>query len=140
MKSFHYAIIAAIIWQSTSSVIAMPQLPTKCEAFKPQLLLSYTVKESQLNEMISPQKKKKSTWGQTGANTGRYWFAFSDRSNNATFETPEGERVCGQLDFNEKVCRADINNDFALVYVEELSGVQYPTISRKAKCKFIKIK
>ena len=135
MKYIHHVAIVTIIAFLASNVSAVPQLPSKCEAFKPQVLLSYTVKESQLEELVSIQKKKKtSVWGQTESNTGRYWFAYSDRSNNTTYETPGGAE-CGKLKFGERVCIAQIEDAYALVYVEQQSGVRYPTISRRAKCK-----
>lgn len=118
------------------SIAANPQLPENCTVFRPELLNSYTVKKTELDALVSPNKKKQNTWGQDGANTGAYWVVFSDRSNNTTYELPsKGSLVCSKLDFNEKVIIASINNGYALVYEEKQSGTTYPQISRHAICK-----
>ena len=119
-----------------SPLAAKPQLPSKCEAFRPKLLLNFTVMQADLDDMISPPKKKASSWGQDGPSTNLYWEVFSDRSGNTVYEGPsESSYACGTLDFNEELRIASIKNGFALVYSEKQNGTQYPTISRRAEVK-----
>ena len=118
------------------SVEAIPSLPSRCTAFRPKLLLNFTVMQSELDDMISPPKKKASSWGQDGPSTNLYWEVFSDRSGNTIYEGPsESSSACGTLDFNEELRIASIKNGFALVYSEKQNGTQYPTISSKAEVK-----
>lgn len=135
MEKSKKTIITALFCLTATSVMAVPSLPETCSAFRPRQLEGYTIKESTLLEILSPQKKKKMTWGQDGPSTGKYWIAFSDRSQNTTYETPSEKSPCGKLDFNEEVRIAMIENGFALVYTEEQRGTEYPSISRRAKCK-----
>ena len=119
-----------------SPFAAKPQLPSKCEAFRPKLLLNFTVMQADLDDLISPPKKKASSWGQDGPSTNLYWEVFSDRSGNTVYEGPsESSYACGTLDFNEELRIASIKNGFALVYSEKQNGTQYPTISRRAEVK-----
>lgn len=120
----------------STPLAAKPQLPSKCEAFRPKLLLNFTVMQADLDDMISPPKKKASSWGQDGPSTNLYWEVFSDRSGNTVYEGPsESSYACGTLDFNEELRIASIKNGFALVYSEKQNGTQYPTISRRAEVK-----
>lgn len=129
--------MSAVCVLTALSAGAKPVLPSQCEAFRPALFLEkQTVKEQEIENLFSPKGKKDiGTWGQTGKNTRAYWVAYSDRSGNTTYENPGGGAVYGKLDFNEEVRIATIKDDYALVYVEKLSGTVFPKISRSAVCK-----
>lgn len=107
---------------------AAPQLPGNCVASQPSLLLKKTIKESEVNELL-----KSGNWGQT-TKANKYWTVYSDRSNNITYNTPSSSGgKCDELDFNEQVRIAKIENGYALVYTENQKGVTYPLISSSAK-------
>lgn len=108
--------------------VAAPQLPGNCTAGKPSLLLKKTVKESEVNALVKSGK-----WGQTNK-SDKYWTVYSDRSHNTTYNTPSTSGgKCDELDFNEQVRIAKIENGFALVYTENQKGVIYPLVSSNAK-------
>lgn len=133
--SINMRIIKLVLWGCflpSIPIMATPQLPNRCEAYRPRVLNNYTIKQSELDSHFSPKKKKNLNWGQDG-DTGQYWEVFSDRSNNTVYENPtEGSASCGALDFNEKVRIASIKNNYALVYQELQNGTVYPTISNRA--------
>lgn len=107
---------------------AAPQLPGNCTAFQPSLLLKKTIKESEVNELL-----KSGNWGQN-TKGNKFWTVYSDRSRNTTYESPYvGAGKCDELDFNEQVRIAKIENGYALVYTENQRGVTYPLISSSAK-------
>ncbi|MBO4673396.1 MAG: VWA domain-containing protein [Bacteroidaceae bacterium] len=109
---------------------AAPQLPSNCSAFQPPLLKKKTIKESEVNELL-----KSGNWGQTTKDSNsKYWTAYSDRSHNTTYNTSSTSGgKCDELDFNEQVRIAKIENGFALVYTENQKGVTYPLISSSAQ-------
>jgi hypothetical protein len=108
--------------------MSAPQLPGNCTAGLPSLLLKKTVKESEVNAMVKSGK-----WGQMNK-AQKYWVAYSDRSHNTTYNSPStGGGKCDELDFNEQVRIAKIENDFALVYTEKQKGSIYPLISTNAQ-------
>lgn len=110
------------------SVIAAPQLPGNCTAGLPNLLLKKTIKESEVNALIKSGK-----WGQTNKSQ-KYWTVYSDRSHNVTYNSPSlNGGKCDELDFNEQVRIAKIENGYALVYTENQKGVIYPLVSNNAK-------
>jgi len=118
------------------SVSAQPALGPQCKVFMPSILKKYIVKESELSNLFSIDKKRKAvTYGQVGVSTNQYWYVYSDRSNNTTYDSPSmsGNKY-GSLDFNEEVVIAQIQRDFALVYTEPGSP-QFPKVSSRAKCK-----
>lgn len=110
------------------SMMAAPQLPGNCTAGLPSLLLKKTIKESEINALVKSGK-----WGQMNK-TQKYWVAYSDRSHNTTYNSPSaGAGKCDELDFNEQIRIAKIENDYALVYTEKQKGAIYPLISSNAQ-------
>lgn len=120
-------IMASFVALSTQ---AKPQLPAKVEAFQPTLLKNKIIKEEKIDAFL-----KSGNWGQNDR-TDQYWIVYSDRSHNTTYDEPStSSSKCGELEFNERVRIARIQNGFALVYDEQLLGTQPPAISTKAICK-----
>lgn len=115
---------------------AMPALPQQCSAFKPLILMQSTVKMSEADKLAHPKKIKKDSFGQVAFGRNTYWVAWSDRSHNTTYESPDASVRCGELNFEEEVRIAEIQNGFALVYQEATPGrVVWPAISRGSVCK-----
>lgn len=107
-------------------------LPSQCEAFLPKVLLESKVLEESKADALSSS----GTWGQNVTPAEKkYWVAFSDRSNNATYKAPGGSETFGYLSFNEKVRIAKIQNGWALVYNEPNASMRYPKISSDAQVK-----
>ena len=126
MKRLSIALIFCCIISFDS--FAAPQLPGNCTAGLPNLLLKKTIKESEVNALVKSGK-----WGQANKSQ-KYWTVYSDRSHNTTYNTPSTSGgKCDELDFNEQVRIAKIEDDFALVYTENQKGVIYPLISNNAK-------
>ena len=126
MKRFSISLI--LCCAITFFCAAAPQLPGNCTAGLPSLLLKKTVKESEVNALVKSGK-----WGQTNK-ADKYWTVYSDRSHNTTYNTPSTSGgKCDELDFNEQVRIAKIEDGFALVYTENQKGVIYPLVSSNAK-------
>ena len=123
-------IILSIFLSSITSFYmwAAPQLPGNCVASQPSLLLKKTIKETEVNDLL-----KSGTWGQT-AKANKYWTVYSDRSQNTTYNSSSSSSgKCDELDFNEQVRIAKIENGYALVYTENQKGVTYPLISSSGR-------
>lgn len=103
-------------------------LPSKVEAFMPNVLMQRLVYEKDADAMI-----KRGDWGQSNAPANKkHWVVYSDRDENTTYSSPSKGAAFDKLDFAEKVIIAKIQNGFALVY----SDPKYPTwpaYSEKAK-------
>ena len=57
-------------------------LPGQCSAFRPEVLNTNIIRQSQIDALLKTGKSKKSSaWGQT-VNTNSYWIVFSDRVLN----------------------------------------------------------
>lgn len=126
MKSFICSLI--INWLGVLTVMAAPQLPNNCTASLPSDLLKSTIKESKIKAMLHAGK-----WGQD-SKANKYWTVYSDRSHNTTYNTPSSSGgKCDELNFNEQVRIAKIENGYALVYTENQKGVTFPLISSSAK-------
>ena len=128
MKRIIISIAVCCIFTITST--AAPQLPGNCTASMPKLLLKPTIKEADVNELVSSNN-----WGQN-QKAEKYWTVYSDRSHNITYNaasTSSGK--CDELDFNQAVRIAKIEGDFALVYEEKKEGVIYPVVSNAAVSK-----
>ena len=126
MKHFLFLIISCCI--IVLDGFAAPQLPGNCTAGLPSVLLKKTVKESEVNTLV-----KSGNWGQV-SKSDRYWIVYSDRSHNTTYNSPStSSEKCDELDFNEQIRIAKIENGFALVYTENQKGVIYPLISTNAQ-------
>lgn len=111
---------------------AQPELPSKCEVFYPDILLSKTI----LYETEATQLANSSDYGQSKEpKTRKHWMVFSDRSRNTTYTAPDGKKPYGELEFNEKLRIAQIKNGYALVYSEPQEGIEYPKISHLADCR-----
>ena len=104
-------------------------LPSKCEAFIPEVLLKNAVlKESTINNFLND-----ASYGQKGTSTKKYWLVYSDRENNKAYETPGGTQVRSTLKWNEPLRIARISGKYALVYSEPNKKVTWPKISKDAK-------
>lgn len=103
-------------------------LPSKVEAFMPNVLMQRLVYEKDADAMV-----KRGDWGQSNAPTNKkHWVVYSDRDENTTYSSPSKGAAYDKLDFAERVIIAKIQNGFALVY----SDPKYPTwpaYSEKAK-------
>lgn len=112
------------------SVQANPQLPTKCQAFRPKVLNEKILKESDAERLINSKN-----YMQSEANTQTYWYAYSDRANNTTYSDPSvSSQKFKSLSFNQQVIIAKIENGFALVYEDPKIGQsKYPLISEVAE-------
>lgn len=115
-----FALIALPTFAQTSK-------PTQCTVYKPACLDKGIIK---LDEAIKVQN---SPYGQKPEpSQKKYWFAYSDRSDNTTYQDPKtGAKPYSALSFNEKVTIAQIKNNFALVISEPKPGT-WPKISDKA--------
>lgn len=108
--------------------IADTALPPKCVAGLPSILSKKTIKESEVNSLVKSGK-----WGQNNK-VDKYWTVYSDRSHNTTYKSPslDGGKY-DELEFNEQVRIARIENNFALVYTEKNKGADNMIISREAQ-------
>lgn len=114
-----------------ASVMAQPQLPAdrKVKVHKPAALNRDIIKMSDLQKFVKTGK-----WGQDKVVSG-YWYAWSDRSHNTTYNGPsESSGEFKELSFNQSVRIALIDKGYALVYEEPMQGVTFPIISQKAIC------
>ena len=119
-----------LLFLTLFSVVSMAQVtfPSKsCEAFRPKLFLSNAiVKESEILKFMKSRK-----YGQDETpNEKKFWFVYSDRSNNKLYDSSKS-RVVGYLDFNERVIILKIEGDWAFVY-DDPKNEQYPLISSAA--------
>ena len=111
------------------------KLPLKCEAFMPLALYQSSVLlEADANKIVSSTTFGQNTPPSNGAY--KYWVVYSDRRDNTTYVGPNktsGKHT--ELDFNEKVRIAKIQDGFALVYSEPKEAVLFPAISSQAVSK-----
>ena len=108
------------------------ELPSKCTAFLPRLLLeSKVLEESKVNAFLQD-----GTFGQNDMMRDlRYWMVYSDRAGNTTYTTPGGSQKFATLEFNEPLRIASISGHYALVYSEPNKSMIYPQISDDAVCR-----
>lgn len=108
---------------------AQTALPSRVEAYQPQVLLQKLIYESEINDLI-----KRGDWGQSVApREKKHWVAVSDRVDNVTYASPSTSAAkFGKLDFNEQVVIAKIQNGFALVYTDPKYPA-WPGYSEKAQ-------
>lgn len=114
------------------SYAAAPQLPKKCEAFRPKKLASIVLTESEAEALVESADFGQGDAPQKGQ--FKYWDVYSDRDNNTTYEAPGSTVKFSSLRFNEQVRIARIQNGYALVYTDP-KIVTYPLISEAAECK-----
>lgn len=111
------------------------KLPLKCEAFMPVKLYQQSVlSEADANEIANSRNYGQKVLPPNG--DYKYWVVYSDRARNTTYvgaNKKSGKHT--DLDFNEKVRIAKIQDGFALVYSEPKEGVLYPAISSQAVSK-----
>lgn len=120
----------AIAWIFATAAMAATTLPDKCTVGRPNVLNKKIVKDSEINAFL-----KSGSWGQN-SKTSNYWKVYSDRSHNTTYNSSsESSGKAGELEFNEELRIAKIENGFALVYKERNTGVSYPIISTDAESK-----
>ncbi len=92
----------------------------------PKVFQQAIIKEKDTKEIIEK--------GKYGPDSRKHWIAYSDRTNNKLYRTPNASGAsCGSLEFNERVRIAKIEKGFALVYTEPMENTKYPEISPKAK-------
>lgn len=116
-----------------TALLADVTLPAKCEAFMPTLLYKSSVlSESDANKIATSVKYGQDVPPLNGEY--RFWVVYSDRRNNATYVGPNKDSgKHKELDFNERLRIAKIQNGFALVYREPKEGTLYPAISSQAE-------
>lgn len=138
MKKLGLLLLVVVLGAVTANaqVAHAPSLPGECQAFKPKVLVEARVlTENDVNTLLNTSYN----YGQNAADAPRgnkkFWIAYSDRSNNTTYTTQEGNVVCGKLEWNEKVYIAKIYKGWALVYNEPMENIAYPRISQYAECK-----
>ena len=134
MKQIGVVALWAILVLIAFPAKADTTLPSQCTAFRPEVLNTNIIRQSQIDALLKTGKSKKSSaWGQT-VNTNSYWIVFSDRSDNVTYQSPQnGSAEYMRLSFGQELRIAQIMNNFALVYVETQPGRTYPQISTQAK-------
>ena len=120
---------------NATATLADIKLPLKCEAFMPVKLYQQSVlSETAANEIANSQDYGQAVLPPNG--DYKYWVVYSDRARNTTYvgaNKESGKHT--DLNFNEKVRIAKIQNGFALVYSEPKEGVLYPAISSQAVSK-----
>lgn len=119
---------ALLAFHSLRAADITTPLPSKCEAFRPDILYTPLWTEKDVQTLT-----KSKNYGQSNSRRGdaghEYWIVFSDRANNATYVAPGSNIVYKKLDFNEKVRIAQIKNGWALVYYEPKEQETYPKFS-----------
>ena len=130
MKRVFYIFLILSIF----SISAMSQvtLPDKVSVFLPDCLKSDLIEEKDLSKI-----SKDNNYGQSSSmGDKKFWEVFSDRSKNAAYNKPnKSSGTANELQFNQVLRIAKIENGFALVYEEPNIGIQYPNISSEAKSK-----
>lgn len=132
MKRVLY-IVLLVFACSLSAVAQKIALPDKVSVFLPSCLNTTLVEESNLNKI-----SKENNYGQLSSNGVKIpWDVYSDRSKNpAYFKPNKSSDIATELDFNQKVRIAKIENGFALVYEEpNIGGTSYPNVSMDAQNK-----
>ena len=118
---------------SANAVEISTPLPSKCEAFYPELLKVGFLTEKQVKEFL-----KSGDYGQRHSKNGEagreHWVVFSDRDNNSTYIAPESRTIYKELAFNERVNIAQIKDGWALVYTEPKQE-KYPLFSGQIEWK-----
>ena len=106
-----------------STTVGMAQLPTEVQVGLPKVLTQGLISENDVKSINQSSQWGKNTW------VRKFWVAWSDREENVTYKGPStssGQK--GHLKFNEAVRIAEIQNNFAHVYIESQGGVTYPKI------------
>ena len=116
-----------------SGLWGQTQLPGKCTAFYPDVLLRSMV----LSEKDALGIANSRDFGQSRvASVQKHWIVFSDRDDNITYTEPNARSATfSKLSLNEEVRIAQIKDGFAQVYVEPQKSIEYPKISQYAECK-----
>ena len=107
------------------------QVPKKCDAFRPDPLYSSMLTDKEARKLASSKDfyQKSSKRGENGK---EFWIVYSDRKDNPAYDAPGSKKVINHLRFNQKVRIAQIENGYALVYIEPKEGETYPRISSEA--------
>ena len=106
-----------------STVAIMAQLPQEVTVGMPRVLAKNIISERDVQSINSANN-----WGQKDK-LSRFWVVWSDRADNTTYNNPtvsSGQKDV--LNFNERVCIAEIQNNFAHVYTEAQKHAAYPQI------------
>ena len=130
MKKVLY--IFFILFICSTSVMSQIALPDKVSVFLPNCLMSDLIEEKELSKI-----SKENNYGQSNSiSDKKFWNVFSDRSKNAAYKKPDkSSGIANELQFNQFLRIAKIENGFALVYEEPNTGIAYPNISAEAKGK-----
>ena len=131
MKKIFVTLFSVTVFVCGSHAAA-PQMPKKCEAFRPKKLASIVLTESEAEALMASADFGQGDAPQKGQ--FKYWDVYSDRDNNTTYEAPGSSVKFSALRFNEQVRIARIQNGYALVYTDP-KVVTYPLISEAAECK-----
>lgn len=108
---------------SFSVTMGMAQLPKEVKVGLPRVLAQKILNEEDVAS-INPSND----WGQDNK-TNKFWVVWSDRADNTTYTGPSNSSgKKGHLRFNEQVRIAEIQNNFAHVYVEAQMHRPYPQI------------
>lgn len=121
-------LILAIAFCSIGHTFADVTLPAKVNVKLPKIIAKNLISENETNTLQSDRN-----WGQSDTYV-KPWVVYSDRAENQTYTSPDGRSKFTQLEFNEKLFIAKIENGYALVYEEPLQGT-FPKISKSAKSK-----
>ena len=120
-----------VAWLLSLTAFGQPQLPSKVEVKKPELLQKDHPNEDDLKSEFKSGVNSK--WGQKRA-LNQFWIAYSDRDNNTAYMAPDinSAKSPKKLDFGAKVYIAKIERDMALVYTDTRPEA-FPQISSVAK-------
>lgn len=115
-------------------LLGQTQLPGKCTAYYPDILLRSVVLYQ--NDAASIAEGK-GNYGQSRIPlVQKHWVVFSDRDENVTYSEPNANSAkFGKLSLNEELRIAQIKNGFAQVYTEPQKSIEYPKISQFAETK-----
>lgn len=126
MKKVFLLLVLSIITYTTNAV---PKRMAQCDIGLPKELNTALIKETTAEKVLKNIKANAKM-----SSTKRFWDAYSDRINNNTYEAPTlNSAIYTQLDFNQPVRIAKIQNGFAYVYYEPNKEIEYPMISSDAK-------
>ena len=103
-------------------------LPKKCEAFRPDVLYSAMLTDTDVRKLSQSRDfgQRSSARGENGK---EYWIVYSDRDDNVAYAAPNSQKEVSRLHFNEKVRIAQIQDGYALVYSEPKEQETYPKLS-----------
>ena len=135
MKSnMKHLLLAIVFLLCVNDLWGQTQLPGKCTAYYPDILLRSRVLYQKDADAIS---EGKGNYGQNRVpQAQKHWVVFSDRDENITYSEPSSRSSkFSKLAMNEELRIAQIKDGFAQVYVEPQKSIEYPKISQFAECR-----